>query len=678
MAFKRYNAYEYMNKYQLQFNYIFTAMAGVGVVLAIIIKDYRTLLLLVFLSAINLLIIKRLYATTKENKSLFLREISDIFNLLIQASLFVILLVVICAYLAGMSQNIALLLALGVIVSLVPFSLFIINYLIFNKFNKTINIKNSLNIIDTGSVEYIVGEISELFNKEKLKVNEISVGKDIYKLKLKDNKSVLINQRNGNATDSQLENLQLLLSGFAKSQIIELKDLASQFIIKNNPLPNVNYQMGDSKKILDACSEIWDHAHVRKLTAKDRQVFIDYIDRHEHTGKRLVGFLYQEKGTKNKIFMGIACLEQNVSDVTANNLRGAKSAHIKLIAFSNELANYAKEQSRKYNLGTLIDADTINQKTDAQVFSLINKGALIYGASDSLKKRIVGVLNNKNKHVLACINNKTSKANFAGADIVLNISDFNKTISYIFSGRTNQHNMNVILRSILATGTAGVSCVVLSLLAISTYKIAPFLTPVLLIVAGLLLIPPLLAVESDKTDKSFLKSRPKDPEKQIFNLRSYTGLIGFGLIASVLTATSYLIYFMSINLSPVNLTDFSVPYYHHATTVAFVTFSLCTILYIIFERAIKHPKIYIDYMIDNKRLLIAIIVNIVLVGIIVYTKPMQFMFKTTPLGLVDVLIVLACGGAYILARQAQRYTRKHTRKAVLELHRELTKPRKLF
>ena len=156
MAFKRYNAYEYMKKYRLKFNYVFSAMAATGIALALLMSDYRTLSILTALTAINLLIIKKLLDINQRTHSLFLRELSDIFELLLQIALILMLLVIAGSYLAGISKDTALLFALGVIVSALPISVFIIIYLIFNNFNKKLNIKNSLNNVDIGSVEYII------------------------------------------------------------------------------------------------------------------------------------------------------------------------------------------------------------------------------------------------------------------------------------------------------------------------------------------------------------------------------------------------------------------------------------------------------------------------------------------------------------------------------------------
>lgn len=527
-----------MQKYRLEFNYIFSAMAAIGIALGISIGDIRSSAILILLSIINLIIIKKLFNKNQRTHSLLLKETSDIFQLLLQTSLIVILIVVLCAYIFGLAKNIALLFALGVIASTLPLGMFIVFYLIFNNFNKKLNIKNSLNNVDIGSVEYIVGEISELFNNKKLKFNEIS---------------------------EELE----------------------------------------------------------------------------------------------------------------QSLIAAKSAHIKLL-FHDSLDNYhAKGLSLKLGVEKIIHSKDLLNKTDSQIYALINKGALLNKLSDYDKQRIVNVLNSKKKYILACANTKKSQNVYSEADIILGGRDFNKLIETVLSGRVNQINFNIILRSFIATATAGIITVVFGLVALGSYKIAPALTPPLLMLAGILLIMPLYAMSFDKPEGSYLKSSPKDPEKQVFNVFSFAGLVGFGIMTAALSVVTYLLYFQIIGVSAVNLTDFNVPLYHQATTLALLTFSLCTMLFIVFERADKHPKVYSDYLIDNPRLLLAFGFNILILILVIYSAPLQTLFRTGPLGLIEWLSAIACSGVYVILRQIQRYTRKHSRKAILELQKELTKPRKL-
>jgi magnesium-transporting ATPase (P-type) len=539
MAFKRYNAYEYMKKYRLKFNYVFSAMAATGIALALLMSDYRTLSILTALTAINLLIIKKLLDINQRTHSLFLRELSNIFELLLQIALILMLLVIAGSYLAGISKDTALLFALGVIVSALPISVFIIIYLIFNNFNKKLNIKNSLNNVDIGSVEYIIGESSELFNNKKLKFNEIS----------------------------------------------------------------------------------------------------------------------------NEI-------EQSAVS--------AKLAHIKLL-IHDDLNNYhAKGLALKLGLEKIVHSKDLKDKTDNQIYGLISRGALLNNISINDKKRIISVLNYKQKYILACASSKRSQESYAEADLTLGSRDFIKLMAVVLEGRVNQINFNIIFRTIVATAGAGMTAVVFSLLAFCYYKIAPPLTPLLLMFASLILIPPLFAMAFDQPEKNYLKSKPKNPEEQIFNAFSFLGLIGFGVMTATLSFLAYLLYFQIVGVSPLNLTDFNVPLYHQATTLAFLTFSICTMLYIIFERADKHRKVYSDFLIDNPRLIASFGFNILILILVIYLEPLQYVLKTGSLGLMEWLVAIACSGIYVLLCQTQRYTRKHSRRAVIELQKELTKPRKLI
>lgn len=650
-------------------------MSGSAALLAIINKDYRSAALIALVLLVNLRLIFEIFKYRKTVNSYVLKELSDIYTLLFQISILLASTVAALSYLSGLSKSVSIIFITAVLMSSLPFSIFLIFYLIFKKPSQKLNIKNSLNFVDIGSSEYIVGEFNNNFIKKILKVNEILIGKDKYTTRHTENNIDLINSKTGKATAKQLESLQLFFQACATHK--NLISLSIKHLGDTRKVKGIDYKVDEAEKILISCQEIWDHGHVRKLTKKDRLSFHEFINKQSLAGHETLGLCYTEKSSKTVVLLGVTSLVSSLDNKEVNALTKAEQGHIKLVLFTDVAQSKAINLSNLIGCNKILSQAEVAKLTDGQLFTALNKGAVGYRLNDSAKDRIVDVLNNRKKFVLTTAYSKNSN-NKNSADINLLRPDFAALVEMLMAGRSRQNNINVIFRSIIATCFACLAAVLLGVLTITMYKIAPVITTPLVVLISLLLILPLAAIIKDNPIEDYFKKRPRDPEKQIFNFTSFLGLAGFGLIAAVLSYASYLLYFERISISPVNLTDFSVPLYHQATTQAFLVLYVCSILYIFFERADSHKSVYSQFIWSNRRFLDATVLSILLLVVFAYTSAGQFIFQLTAPSLTDWIVAIVCGLVYMVIRQIQRYTRKHSRKAIIELQNELTKQRKLI
>lgn len=649
-------------------------MTGAGLLLSVINKDLRSVVIISLILIINLSFIYELFRQRKNVSSLALKEVSDVYSMMFQISILLCAIVAIMSFINGIGKGVSLIFITAVIIASLPISIFTILYLIFKKPSQKLNIKNSLNNVDIGSVEYIVGEFNNNFIKKILKINEIYIGKDKYTAKYSENNIDLINSKTGKANSKQLESLQLFFRACSTNK--DLIPLSIKHLSQSEKTNDMDYKVDDAEKILITCKEIWDHGHIRKLTSKDRLFLHQFINSANIAGNETLGLCYREKTSKDLVLLGVVSLRLSLDKKEADAIYKADKGHIKLILFTDVVQNKAETLAKLLGLNKLISQNDVAKLTDAKLYAEVSKGVVGFRLNDNTKNRIVNVLNDRKKFVLTTTYSKSSVQN--NADINLRRPDFTALIDILMQGRTNQNNINIILRSVIATCFACLSTVVLGVITISVYKIAPVVTTPFIVLIALLLILPLAAIIKDRPIDDFYRQRPKDPEKQIFNFSSFVGLAGFGLITAFLSYASYLLYFQRIAISPVNLTDFSVPLYHQATTQAFLVLYICSILYIFFERADSHKSVYSQFIWSNGKFLAASIMSTIILIVLAYTRIGHTAFQLTTPNLADWFVALGCGVVYIVVRQIQRYTRKHTRKAIIELQNELTKQRKLI
>lgn len=147
-------------------------------------------------------------------------------------------------------------------------------------------------------------------------------------------------------------------------------------------------------------------------------------------------------------------------------------------------------------------------------------------------------------------------------------------------------------------------------------------------------------------------------------------IIGFGVWAAIATYASYLLFFAYNVLSPVFI-DTSSQLYAQATTVALITLALCQALNILFTRGDDHKRLGTNHLWKNQKLLRAYGVSAFLLLNAVYNPLFQAMLGTAALSFVDWVAAIFGAGLYVGGRRLQRYTRLHTRHALIKLHHEL-------
>jgi magnesium-transporting ATPase (P-type) len=223
------------------------------------------------------------------------------------------------------------------------------------------------------------------------------------------------------------------------------------------------------------------------------------------------------------------------------------------------------------------------------------------------------------------------------------------------------------LRVNVAAGMAETLIVLASLVAFEKWHLAPAINWQQIVAADLLALSlPVAALAFDHK----LSKPQHSAKKPLLDRLTLLKLSGFSLVVGALTYLNYLYFFVRHNLSAAYL-DPLLPLYREATTLSLATLVLCLLIYILFDRAHKQDKFFTFELLENTRLLQALGVAVVLLLLAVYAAPLQHVLSTQALSITDWLSAIFVALLYTSFRLLQRHTRKHTRKAVLLLHKEL-------
>jgi magnesium-transporting ATPase (P-type) len=166
------------------------------------------------------------------------------------------------------------------------------------------------------------------------------------------------------------------------------------------------------------------------------------------------------------------------------------------------------------------------------------------------------------------------------------------------------------------------------------------------------------------------KGKAKKADRHHFHVKAE--IVLFGLISAGAAYLAYFMYFAGQGLSPVFI-DTTGPFFLSASSISFITFALCQLINLMLVSADEQKNLFANHLWDNKKLNQATLVSIFLLLNAVYNPLLRPAFNLSAVGFDGWLIIVLAVTIYGSLRLLQRQSRKHTRHAVVKLHREIHK-----
>lgn len=484
-----------------------------------------------------------------------------------------------------------------------------------------------------------------------------------------------------------------------QSEIIELKefqfDSARKLLssIRKRDDQVVVFAKGAPESILTRSSEVWDHGHIRKLTQKDRDFFSAYNELEAKAARRnlALGFrilpkkAIHAKFVMNQVeadftFLGMVSMIDPLRDAVPMAMKSAHEAHIKISIVTGDYPTTARAIARQAGLSddiTIVLGSELNKLADSQILQLVERGGAVFSrVAPEDKLRIVDLVK-KSDFVVAVTGDGINDApalkradigvamGRTGTDVAKDASEivllddsFETLVGAIKEGRLTFLNIRKAARCALTDNAGELFTVLIGLASLSIFHIAPAITAIQILAIDVVAqILPITALGWDSAQSNIMHDKPRNLKDHIVNLTSIIGFIGYGFIASVLAYANYLFYFVRRHLHPGHFSS-SLPLYHQATTLTYLTLVLCLYVYLMFERSDSHEHFFTSYLWSNKKLLLAFLASFILIGNIIYNPLVQPYFSSGSLSLVDCLTAVGCATIYLLLRLFRRTQRQ--------------------
>ncbi len=468
------------------------------------------------------------------------------------------------------------------------------------------------------------------------------------------------------------------------------------------------FTKGAPESVLERCTHMWDNGRVRKLTAKDRAFFTIYNESRAKEAMRNLGFAYGTlpKGARpakmkfddveqGLTFLGIVSMVDPLREQVPAAMIAARDAHIQVSIITGDYPTTAQAIAKKAQLVpegqdiTIVLGEDLPTLSDSHIVQLVARGGVVFSrVAPEDKLRIVELAKAAGQVVavtgdgindapalkradigVAMGRTGTDVAKQAAAIVLLDDS-FSTLVSAIEQGRLTFRNIVKAARCALTDNAGELFVVLISLAAQAIFHI-----PIAILAVQILAIDiiaelfPVTALGWDPAQGDLMHDRPRNLKDHIINRRAVGEFIGYGLLAASLAYGNFMFFFERHSLSAVQFDTHST-LYAQATILTYLTIVLCQFINLLLVRTSDREPFFTRYLWSNKKLLIAFAASMFCILNIIYNPWVQPYFHAHALTIVDWACALLAATVYLLVRLFHRYSKKHSRKAVLALHRQ--------
>lgn len=456
------------------------------------------------------------------------------------------------------------------------------------------------------------------------------------------------------------------------------------------------FMQGSLESVLAASNELWDHGHVRRLTAKDRsfyeekeQAFAEATAQTVACAYRVLppGFDPRKAGRpdteQNMVFLGLIGLEEPLREQALEALKECRSASLPVSLLADETPAAALLLARRIGLPTkkwsaVVSGEELSAMGEKQIASLLRGGDIIFNQLDAAAKTRLVAAAKANRHAVTMIGmgaddlpaleradvSITLGSHLPGADLILPHGSFGALVTALQQARCTVETAARATSQALADSAAILAIIFISVFAAALFALPTALTAIQILLIALLvqLFPQVLGQDSQPN------TRLNKTVPQPFSLKTLhvklPEFIGFGLLAGALTYGNYLFFFARHHVSPVDLGPRVLPHLQ-ATTLACVTLAFCLFVHLLMTRrpSLPHTLRQIDL-----RPRVAYLISLFVLLNVVYNPGLHGFLGTAPLTVHDWLTALGTAGLYTLAHLFYQHTRQHSRKALLAKH----------
>jgi len=454
------------------------------------------------------------------------------------------------------------------------------------------------------------------------------------------------------------------------------------------------YTKGAPRNILDLCRRIYVEGKIEELTQENLEWIEAKIHDFANEGLRVIACAYKTipKGQYKKendpetdlIFVGLAAMRDPPREEVKEAVAKAQQAGIKTVIITGDYGPTAQVVAQEVGIVEkeccqVIRGVDLEDLSDQVIVDEVKKGNVIFArVSPEQKLRIVKVLK-KSGAVVAVTGDGANDApslkeanigvamGASGTDVAREASDivllndsFASIVQAVESGRAIYENIRKFIVYVFAHNVAElIPYVLFAVLSTSVWSIPlPLLVVQILAIDLAIDVIPSLALSREPPEAGIMQEPPRSLKERLFTgkvfARSvYIGtIIGVGALYGCLSTWMAGGWYFGMPMTPDNA-FYTTGVYTKGVTMMFAGIVVAQAGNVLACRTNKQ-SIFRASIAKNKWIAWGIIAQLTILAVLIYAPPLQSVFGTTSLGLMDWLYLLSLPIAIILAEEARK------------------------
>ncbi len=447
----------------------------------------------------------------------------------------------------------------------------------------------------------------------------------------------------------------------------------------------IAYTKGATESVLPLCSSSWENGLPTFMDERTRQDIAGLNDDMASRALRILAIarrdvteeVLDDTIEQDLTFLGLVGMIDAPRKEAVEAVARCHTAGIRVIMITGDHAltavAIAKEMClRSCNEALAVTGTELETMGDEELSRKVNDVSVFARVSPEHKVRIVEALQ-KNGEIVAMTGDGVNDApalkradigiamGITGTDVakesaqmILVDDNFASIVDAVEEGRGVYDNIRKFVNYLLACNSAEVTSMFVASLVYLDPLMLPFLLPIQILWMNLVTDGlPALALGIDPTEKEVMERPPIDPKEPPITRRAAYRIFAIGAIMALATLVSFELEFVDatvfMGLSRADAVQ-------RARTVAFCTLVLAQLLYVFSARS-PTKTIRQTGILDNKKLLAAVLISFGLQMAIVYLPGIDTAFRVTPLGWEEWAVIAPMASVSLVANEIWKMVR---------------------
>jgi P-type Ca2+ transporter type 2C len=429
------------------------------------------------------------------------------------------------------------------------------------------------------------------------------------------------------------------------------------------------FMKGSPATVLELCTRQQTEQGPILLTAEERQRIIERIDSYAVEGLRVLAAATKqinlntalsEHTIENElIFLGLAAMYDPPRSGVPESVQKCHAAGIQIVMITGDYEVTAEAIARQTGIikredqTRIVTGAELDRITDPELVEIVGKNVLFARVNPEHKLRVVGAFQRCGK-VVAVTGDGVNDApalkkadigvamGMAGtdvakeaADIILLDDNFASIVNAVEEGRAVYDNIKKFALYVFNSNMAEAVPFVVMLLSCGAIPLPLTVMQVLAIDLGTDMVPA-IALGADPASEEVMTRRPRAQSNPLLSRELLTkAFFWYGSIESIGALSGYFFVNAMHGWPQTPLAEFGSLTWRTATSLTLACIVAAQIGAVFCCRS-EHASLIRQKPFDNPLILLGVLVEMILLGCLIYIPNMQSIFSTAPLGAIEI------------------------------------------